>query len=130
MRSPWAGAAAVLVLLAGGAISWLVLRPSHPATSPTSTPQNDTAKLEAALNSTTLSGQLTALAPSLRELASEQRVRLLPPGSRVALLPETFARTSADAARVEATVSDGQRFRLLLVREGGEWLLVATEPMS
>lgn len=134
MRRRWVFAGAALLLLLGGAVSWLTLHPSRPAdrTVPpeAETARAETARLEAALNSTTPRGQAAALALELRELAAAQRVRLLPPGARVVLLPTTFAHTSATTATVEATVDDGHRFRLLLVREDRQWLLVATEALS
>lgn len=57
---------------------------------------------------------------------------MLPAGSRVQISAATFRATSAGTATVDAVVSGSApgRWQLLLIREGGQWLLIGTRKLS
>ncbi len=57
--------------------------------------------------------------------------RLLPAGSQLRINASTFRLTSAGTATVDAMVSGPApgRWRLLLIFEGGKWLLIGTRKL-
>jgi hypothetical protein len=86
------------------------------------------ARLERTVTSANMSVQATAVAPGIRAAFISRGVRLLPAGSHMRISPASFRITSAITAVVNATVTGPQpgHWRLLLVHQGGQWLLLGT----
>jgi hypothetical protein len=90
------------------------------------------ARLEKEITAPTVTAQAAVVAAEVRSQFMSQRQPLLSPGSRLSISSATFRAVSAQMATVDATVTGAQagHWRLVLVREGGRWLLIGTRKLS
>jgi len=86
------------------------------------------ARLERGLTAPEIAAQATVVAAEIRAQFIARGRPLLPAGSRVDIQPATFDARSTQTATVDASVSDPKpaRWQLLLIKEGGNWLLIGT----
>ncbi len=86
------------------------------------------ARLERQVTSPDISSEATVVAFGIRAAFVSRGAPLLPAGSRLQISPVSFRTTSAITAVVDATVAGPRpgRWRLLLVRQRGQWLLIGT----
>ena len=82
--------------------------------------------MERGLTAPTIAGQAGLVAAEVRAQFVGRGKALLAGGSRVRISPATFHVVSAQIATLDATVSGPApgRWQLVLVREGGQWLLI------
>lgn len=130
------------VVLAGVGIGLAVgLRgssPSQATTAPTTTvaaaqftrPQQ--VRLEQGITAPTVTAEASILAIEVRSQFEQQGKPLLAAGSHVSILDATFRAFSAQLATVNATVAGSSpgRWKFVLVREAGQWLLLGTRKLS
>jgi len=102
-----------------------VVSPTSPIPKPP-----DLSYLSHALNSDAKDKQALALAVELRASYSKQARPLIPVGRRITIDDRTFKAGGPTGAVVEAAVTGGERFRLLLVWEGNQWLIFDTTPIG
>ena|ERR1022692_3491294 len=103
-------------------------KPGHASIRPTTsmlTPQQRT-RLEQGIMAPTIAAQATVVAAELRTQFVSRGRPLLPLGSRLHINAASFHVTSSGIAIVNAVVSgrDPGHWQLLLIREGGQWLLI------
>lgn len=88
--------------------------------------------LEQALTASTVTKQAAVVAIEVRSQFEHRGESLLPAGSRMSIDGTTFHSLSTQLATVDATVSGPRpgRWRLVLIREAGQWLLLGTRKLS
>ena len=94
------------------------------------TPQQ--VRLERGITASTVAAQANVVAMEVRNQFEQLGKPLLPAGSRLLIDGASFHTLSAQLATVDATVSGPSpgRWRLVLVREAGQWLLLGTRKLS
>jgi hypothetical protein len=87
--------------------------------------------LERGINDPAVATEAEVLAAGLREQFMERGEPLLSPGSHLSIDVASFRATSGDTATVDAVVTGPAtgRWRLLLIRQGGSWLLIGTRKL-
>ena len=88
-------------------------------------------RLEQGISAPAISSQATVVAAEVRAQFISAGRSMLPAGSHVQISTATLRATSAGTATVDAVVSGSAagRWRLLLIREGGRWLLIGTRKL-
>lgn len=88
-------------------------------------------RLEHGISAPAVGSQAAVIAAEVRVQFINANRSMLPSGSRVRISTTTFRATSAGTATVDAVVSGPTpgRWRLLLIREGGQWLLIGTRKL-
>lgn len=127
------GIAGLLVLAAVGID--LAVRLSESTGNPTaasaglSAPQQE--RLQKGITARTVAAQASVVAIEVRGRFKQLGKPLLPVGSRLSISDTTFRAFSARLATVNATVTGSSpgRWKLVLVREGGQWLLLGTRKL-
>lgn len=108
--------------------------PSHSTTAAAATqfthPQQ--VRLEQGLTAPTVIAGASVVAIEVRSEFEQRGRPLLPAGSHVSISDATFHALSAQLATVNATVigSSPGRWELVIVREGGQWLVLGTRKLS
>jgi hypothetical protein len=90
------------------------------------------ARLEQGITAPTVTAQAGIVAPEVRGQFQQLGKLLLPPGSRLSIAAATFRAVSGQLATATATVTgpDPGTWQLVLIREGGQWLLLGTRRLS
>jgi hypothetical protein len=85
-------------------------------------------RLENGLTAPGIAAQSKVVATEIRAQFLSRAQPLLPSGSHARVGPATFDLRSAKTATVDATVTGPEpgHWQLLLIREGGNWLLIGT----
>jgi hypothetical protein len=106
--------------------------PSSPAAAAATLPAPQQVRLERGITASTVAVQASVVATEVRSQFEQLGKSLLPAGSRLSIDSATFHALSAQLATVDATVSGPSpgRWRLVLVREAGQWLLLGTRKLS
>ncbi|HEX6461969.1 MAG TPA: hypothetical protein VFZ58_01705 [Candidatus Saccharimonadales bacterium] len=123
-----------IVLVVGIGISvYLLARPSAqeaskaiPATPTQNKAPAEIKQLETTFNSPDMATQSKALAPGLGEQYLQQGQNPLA-GITVKFDDASYQPLGADAATIEATFSNGERYRVHFVRQTGHWYIWNTE---
>jgi hypothetical protein len=89
-------------------------------------------RLEQGITAPTVTAEASILAIEVRSQFDQRGKPLLPAGSHVSILDSTFHAFSAQLATVNATVAGSSpgRWKFVLVREAGQWLLLGTRKLS
>lgn len=125
-------AAAGLVVAAGVAGAVLTLGSGHESgqtnASAVKFSSVQQVRLENGLTAPGIAAQSKVVAAEIRAQFLSRGQPLLPSGSHARVAPATFNLRSAKTATVDATVTGPEpgRWQLLLIREGGNWLLIGT----
>jgi hypothetical protein len=129
-------AAACLLVAAGVVAALLTTTGGHKSASQGNVPaakfnSAQQVRLERGLTAPGIAAQSTVVAAEIRAQFVGRGRPLLPADSRVRIEPATFDATSAKTATVDAAVTgpDSGRWQLLLVSEGGNWLLLGTRKL-
>lgn len=131
-------AVACVLILAGIGIGLAVglsgPSPSHStaAAAATQFTQPQQTRLEDGLTAQTLTAEARVVAIEVRSEFEQRGRLLLPAGSHLSISDTTFHALSAQLATVNATVtgSSPRRWKLVIVRERGQWLLLGTKRLS
>jgi hypothetical protein len=88
-------------------------------------------RLEHGLEAQNITAQAAVVATEIRAEFLSRGRPLLPPGSEVRIEPATFAAGPSKTATVVAVVSGSApgKWKLLLVSQGGNWLLIGTRSL-
>jgi hypothetical protein len=121
------------VLAVGGAAAAATaeLNVSSPSLSGPGLSSSQQKNLERGINAPAVATEADVLATGLRGQFMERGEPLLPPGSHLRIDVASFRATSGDTATVDAVVTGPAtgHWRLLLIRQGGSWLLIGTRKL-
>jgi hypothetical protein len=89
-------------------------------------------RLEQGITAPGIAAEAAVVAPQVRAQFVSRGRALLPAGSRLSIDAKSFHATRTDTATADATVSgpDAGRWQLLLIRQGGQWLLLDSRKLS